>query len=106
MLDLLNQFQDSKCHLALVTSDPERVRDAWDKNVPMPPDIHMSGIITLEDIIEKLLQEDIEDEHDAGKGAVTRTSSAKITRSVTMPAMKRRSWHANQLREPLLRMTP
>merc|ERR1712176_336413 len=33
----------------------------------IPPDVHMAGIITLEDIIEKLLQEDIDDEHDHEK---------------------------------------
>lgn len=67
MLDLLNEFQASRCHLALVTNMPDEVKKAWSENVAIPPDVHMAGIITLEDVIEKLLQEDIEDEHDAFK---------------------------------------
>merc|ERR1712232_1329173 len=64
MLDVLNKFQDNKKHIALVTDKPEVVEDMWKQNKEIPPDIHMAGILTLEDIIEKLLQEDIEDEHD------------------------------------------
>jgi len=64
MLDLLNEFQDKKCHLALVADDPQRVEDAWKKDEKIPVDIHMIGIITLEDVIEKMLQEEIYDEVD------------------------------------------
>jgi len=64
MLDLLNKFQADRCHIALVTSNPDAVRSAWDKNEVIPPDVHMMGIITLEDIIELLIQEDIYDEQD------------------------------------------
>jgi len=64
MLDLLNQFQSERCHIAIVTSHPSKVRRAWEEDRPIPPDVHMMGIITLEDIIEKLIQEDIYDEYD------------------------------------------
>jgi len=64
MFDLLNKFQSERCHIALVTSHPNEVRRAWQTNAMIPPDVHMMGIITLEDIIEKLIQEDIFDEHD------------------------------------------
>lgn len=65
LLDLLNKFQENKCHMAVVTNNPEEVQVAWQTNVEVPPDVHLPGIITLEDIIEKLLQEPIDDEHDA-----------------------------------------
>ncbi len=34
----------------------------------VPPDVKMAGIITLEDVLEKLIQEDIHDEADARDG--------------------------------------
>merc|ERR1712083_108413 len=57
-------FQKHKKHIALVANDPDAVKEAWAKNEEIPPDVHMAGIITLEDIMEKLLQEEIDDEHD------------------------------------------
>merc|ERR1719215_1492881 len=66
MLDLLNKFQADRCHIALVTNDTDAVRRAWGENSVIPPDVHMMGIITLEDIIELLIQEEIYDEHDQG----------------------------------------
>eukprot|EP00929_Paragymnodinium_shiwhaense_P119845 TRINITY_DN91757_c0_g1_i1.p1 TRINITY_DN91757_c0_g1~~TRINITY_DN91757_c0_g1_i1.p1 ORF type:complete len:619 (-),score=131.42 TRINITY_DN91757_c0_g1_i1:44-1900(-) len=65
LLDLLNKFQEEKCHIALVTNNPDAVRQAWGDGSEIPPDVHMAGMVTLEDVIEKLLQEDIDDEHDA-----------------------------------------
>merc|ERR1712039_306666 len=64
MLELLNEFQRHKKHIALVANDPKAVTDAWKADEEIPPDEHMAGIITLEDIMEKLLQEEIENEHD------------------------------------------
>merc|ERR1711920_136063 len=82
MLDLLNKFQADRCHIALVTSSPEVVRDAWLNNKVVPPDVHMMGIITLEDIIEKLIQEDIFDEQD--ERDYSPTMSATQTPRVTV----------------------
>merc|ERR1712194_166542 len=64
MLELLNEFQRHRKHIALVANDPAAVLNAWAKDEEIPPDVHMAGIITLEDIMEKLLQEEIDDEHD------------------------------------------
>jgi len=67
MLDLLNKFQAYKCHIGLITNNPDRVQEAWDSGEEIPPDVHMMGIVTLENVIETLLQEAIDDEHDALK---------------------------------------
>jgi len=78
MLDLLNKFQEDKCHLGLVVNDPEAVEYAWRNGLEIPPDVHMMGIITLEDVIEKLIQEKIEDESDPdASGHQTRDNSNK-----------------------------
>lgn len=50
--DLLNEFQEGQSHLATVYDDPSR------------PDRKFQGILTLEDIIEEILQEEILDETD------------------------------------------
>merc|ERR1712203_427661 len=64
MLDLLNLFQEEQCHLALLTNEPDVVKKCWSEDAEIPPHVHMAGIITMEDIIECLLEEDIKDEFD------------------------------------------
>jgi len=64
MLDLLNRFQEKKCHMALIVNDPAAVQEAWEKETEIPADVHMMGIVTMEDVIEQMLQEEIEDEND------------------------------------------
>merc|ERR1719410_444117 len=96
MLDLLNKFQVDRCHIALVTDAPETVREAWRNKMTIPPDVHMMGILTMEDIIEKLIQEDIYDEDDGGLPVSSskrilqpmlqdRSSSSRFLRSETPP---------------------
>jgi len=64
LLDLLNMFQTGQSHLALVCDRPDIVRKAYKEKKLIPPNVHMSGVITIEDITEKLIQEDILDERD------------------------------------------
>lgn len=52
LLDLLNDFQTGKSHMAIVCNKPSEVYKAWYKGVPISPSVHMAGIITLEDVIE------------------------------------------------------
>jgi len=65
--DALNVFQQGRSHMAVVTSCREKVEDAWRYNRPIPPDVHMAGIVTLESILENILREEIEDEDDRRK---------------------------------------
>jgi metal transporter CNNM len=63
LLELLNQFQQGT-HLAVASRNPAKTIENLDNNQPLIGDSRVIGIITLEDVFEELLQEEIEDEHD------------------------------------------
>lgn len=62
LLDLLNVFRISRCHLALVSDNPVLSLDGMRKRVHT--NTHILGMVTLEDVIENMIQEDIIDETD------------------------------------------
>ncbi|PFH31577.1 CBS domain-containing protein [Besnoitia besnoiti] len=61
---VLNEFQEGRCHLAFVTHDVAAYQQAWEQNVDVPATADLLGIVTLEDVIEELIQEEIMDEFD------------------------------------------
>jgi metal transporter CNNM len=64
LFDCLNLFQGGVSHLAVVCSEPERAEAACRAGQPMPEGVSVSGIVTLEDLLERLIKEEIEDETD------------------------------------------
>ncbi len=64
LLDLLYEFSLGKSHLAIITSDPSRVMHSLRNHLTIPVNVHMAGIVTLEDVIERLIKHDIQDETD------------------------------------------
>ncbi|CAB1114432.1 unnamed protein product [Ectocarpus sp. CCAP 1310/34] len=64
LLELLNTFQTGKSHLALVSSSPAITLESLKRGVPLEGAARPMGIITLEDIIEEIIQEEIMDESD------------------------------------------
>jgi metal transporter CNNM len=69
LVDAINMFQTGGLgakggHLALVCARPDLGEAALDRREPLPESAGLMGIVTLEDALEQLLQEQILDEMD------------------------------------------
>lgn len=67
LLETLNAFQAGRSHLALVTRHGARLRRAWREGRDVRPgSVEILGVVTVEDIVEELLGEEIRDEAEYG----------------------------------------
>jgi metal transporter CNNM len=79
LIDLVNLFQTGKRgHFALVCARPSKGEEALKEGKPLPKSAGLMGIITFEDVLEELLQEQIYDENDKME-----KEAGKIARWVT-----------------------
>jgi len=65
MIQALGMFREKKTHLALITKDVDVVNECFSSGEPIPKSVVFLGCITLEDIMEQLIQERIEDEYES-----------------------------------------
>lgn len=75
LLDCLNLFQTGRSHMAIVCTDPSSMMIALRAEQPLPEGVDVLGIVTLEDIIEQLIKEEISDETDLGVRSVMEHSA-------------------------------
>jgi metal transporter CNNM len=90
LLDCLNMFQKRRTHMALVSSQVDALSAILasqssmtlhsERPDLMPPDIAIEGLLTVEDVMEKLIQEDIEDETDSSIAKTISEISPRLRR--------------------------
>lgn len=71
LLEALGTFRRTRCHIAIVCDDPIRAVRCMRSEEFLAYEPKMLGIITMEDCIEEIIQDEIEDETD-----VVRTSGS------------------------------
>ena len=74
--------------MALVTNDPAGYNRCIVENLPIPEGIQVQGIVTLEDVMERLIQEPIQDETDVDSGVSLELFRAERLKRLTALAEK------------------
>ena len=64
LYDCLNDFQRGVSHLAIVCEQPQLAEERSKAGEELPAEIGIRGIVTLEDLLERLIKEEIVDETD------------------------------------------
>ena len=64
LYDCLNDFQRGVSHLAIVCEQPSLAEQKSKAGEELPEEVGLRGIVTLEDLLERLIKEEIVDETD------------------------------------------
>uniref|UniRef100_A0A0G4HPN7 CNNM transmembrane domain-containing protein n=1 Tax=Chromera velia CCMP2878 TaxID=1169474 RepID=A0A0G4HPN7_9ALVE len=92
--DTLNRFQVGLSHICLISRESEEYAKALEEREDVPEHCNLLGIVTLEDVIEELIQEPIFDEfdpRDPSTGRVTLLDLPKKLQEKRTTAQRKRS---------------
>lgn len=102
LMDMLRSFQEGQCHFALISQDPIRTLECI-RNDDRPTGSAVPlGIVTMEDILEMIIQSEIIDETDSihtnvylGKTVSNNTSKNSASKPTIFYHSLRRNSHSN-----------
>ena len=94
LLDVLNMFQTGRAHIALVSDRPVQLwesmesKDHEERLKPPPAGCEPIGVVTIEDILEEMLQSEIYDEADTDNAidSKTRENGGTLLRELSQNA--------------------
>ena len=87
LVKLINLLKDNGSHIAFVCARPDVAKKALDKEEELPAEAGFMGLVTLEDVLEELIQDTILDERDYRDREL---EAARLTR---WAATKRQEWY-------------
>ena len=91
LFELLQLFKSGRCHMAFVSRNPELAQAALERGLAPSGSAAAIGIITLEDILEEILTEEIVDESDV------RSAEAEVLKFIPqLRARLQRKLHPSQ----------
>lgn len=87
MFTLLNTFQNGRSHIAVVTEQVDELKAymreaATDPAAELDPSVKILGMLTIEDVLECLIDEDIEDERDVSLHHIESALDKVVTQSI------------------------
>jgi metal transporter CNNM len=93
LVALISLFQTCGSHMALVCARPDVANRALDNGRPLPVEAGFMGLVTLEDVLEELIQDRIYDEIDV------KERHREATRLTQWAASKLQEWYKKKQRK-------
>jgi metal transporter CNNM len=98
LMQLLTIFRNGESHLAIITESYNACEQFAKIKKDLPPDAKILGIVTLEDVLEELIQEEIYDENELSSESPKRKVALLCSKSQIMSqSSKRRHMYSKSL---------